>query len=113
MNRDLFEWADEYMPRTYPWVLSISTVEHTADPVKAIEVLKDLVAPGGKLLVTFPTMVSDALDDFVMAGAIGMTRACTIARDVDGGWGQTPSFSLRTYGPWANSVFIGEWERPT
>jgi SAM-dependent methyltransferase len=101
-------WPDA--PKLFPWVLSISTIEHTADPVKAIEVLKDLVAPGGKLLVTFPTGVREELNSLAWDGQ-PFDRWCTIAR-TDDGWAQTAWPEIREYGPWANSVFIGEWERP-
>jgi SAM-dependent methyltransferase len=117
INADILDlqWPDG--PKTFPWVLSISTVEHTEDPVKAIEVLKDLVAPGGKLLVTFPMGVRGELDDFAFDESRGQqtfTQYCTIERDrVHDSWVETPSgVSFREYGPWANSVFIGEWERP-
>jgi hypothetical protein len=95
----------------FPWVVSISTIEHTEDPIKALAVLHGLVAPGGSLLVTFPMGVSGMLDQLVLGGAPNFDRMCTIARTEDG-WAQTEWPEIRPYGPWANSVFVGEWERP-
>jgi hypothetical protein len=104
----------------YPWVVSISTIEHTDNPLLAFDNLKSLVSPGGKLLVTFPTGVSKDLDDLIYEEALEQnrgggpffTRSCTIER-TDDGWAQTiGAMATREYGPWANSVFIGEWERP-
>jgi SAM-dependent methyltransferase len=98
--------------KSFPWVLSISTIEHTDDPVKAIDVLCSLVVPGGKLLVTFPTGVNDELDWIVAGDAVNpFDQFCTISR-TENGWAQTVEPDVREYGPWANSVFIGEWERP-
>lgn len=93
----------------YDWVVSISTIEHTENPILALHTLMTLVVPGGGLFVTFPTGVSEILDSYVMDGAPGMTRACTIAR-TEWGWGQSDPMVVMPYGQWANSVFVGEWE---
>lgn len=99
--------------RQFPWVLSISTIEHTEDPLLALHVLMRLVQSGGRLLVTFPTGVHPDLDVCVDAGAPMFTRGCTIVRDWDDEhWTQTPRMLVREYGPWANSVFVGEWTAP-
>ena len=99
---------------SFPWVLSISTIEHTEDPMLAVDVLHGLVAPGGDLLVTFPTGVRDELDDLARWCDQTFDRCCTIARAENdhGGWEQTPTVEIRPYGPWANSVFVGEWTAP-
>jgi hypothetical protein len=94
----------------FPWVVSISTIEHTERPLDALQVLKSLVAPSGRLLVTFPTGVSDDLDWLVAAHSEEeFDRSCTIAR-TEYGWAQTPTPTVLPYGQWANSVFVGEWE---
>lgn len=109
LNEDLFE-LDTY-DLHMPWVVSLSTVEHTDDPIAAIELLQQ-IAPRG--LVSFPTGVSPALDAWVLDGAVTRyaERACTLVRTGDGTWAQTPFPEVRPYGPWANSVVIMEWERP-
>jgi SAM-dependent methyltransferase len=104
-----------HVPEKFQWVCSLSTVEHTADPVKAIKVLADFVKPGGKLLVTFPTGVRQELDALIMRPEeinSLFTKTCTIVREDNdhGGWAPSSDISVVPYGPWANSVFIGEWE---
>lgn len=109
LNQDLFELnvPDYYIP----WIVSLSTIEHTVDPIAAIEVLQSL-APRG--LVSFPTGVNPSLDAWVADGAVARyaERACTLVRAGDGLWEQTPELQVQPYGPWANSVVIMEWERP-
>jgi hypothetical protein len=105
---------DEVEHPWFPWVVSLSTIEHTANPIKALEILYSLVEPGGRLLVSFPTGVDDRLDSWAEElPDMANTRACTIVRDGNdhGGWVQTPKPQLREYGPWANSVAIVEWSR--
>jgi hypothetical protein len=103
------DWPD--VPKSFPWVLSISTIEHTQEPITSLIVLKSLVEPGGQLLVTFPTGVDGPLDIFATAGFPNMNRGCTIVRTEDG-WAQTDEPEIREYGPWANSVAICEWTAP-
>lgn len=100
--------------RQFPWVVSISTIEHTEDPILAIEVLMGLTKPGGALLITFPTGVRAALDELVLSGLSG-ARMTTIGREDNdcGGWVEFTDPELREYGPWANSVAIIEWNRPS
>lgn len=113
LNADILDlqWPDG-VPKQWPWVLSISTIEHTDDPIRALAVLFSLVEPGGSLLVTFPTGVSNELDSLVYGGAPPFDRRCTLARIEDQEWGQSEPMVVCPYGPWANSVFIGEWMRP-
>lgn len=107
INVDLLHYKS---PVLYPWVMSLSTIEHTAAPDEAIKALKSLVAPGGQLLVSFPTGVSNVLDEMVDSGLSDFRRACTLVRDFDPRyWVQTPRPVVREYGPWANSVVICEW----
>lgn len=98
----------------FPWVVSISTIEHTEHPVWALSILHDYVKPGGRLLVTFPTGVHDDLDELVRLGSDYFTsgKFCTIARTEDG-WAQTEVPEVREYGQWANSVAVWEWDRLT
>lgn len=116
-NVSVFEAHEHVDPK--PWVLSISTVEHTGSPVAAIDCLRGLVAPGGSLLVTFPTGVDPDLDALVESwvlepARLASERACTVAREHNdhGGWVETERPEVRPYGPWANSVAVLEWEAP-
>jgi len=47
-NKDILTWTPK---REYPAILSISTVEHTSDPVKAV---KRILSFAPKILITFP-----------------------------------------------------------
>lgn len=109
ISRDILDYSLNLPGERFPWVVSLSTIEHTEDPIAALAILFTLVAPGGRLLVTFPTGVSGMLDQFVLGGAPSFDRMCTIARTEDG-WAQTEWPEIREYGQWANSVFVGEWE---
>ena len=108
---DILKFLDVEHPM-FPWVISISTVEHTEDPVGAIEALRSMVAPGGWLLVTFPTGVNDELDELIQWCDQTFTRWCTMSRDGEG-WRQDVKPVISPYGPWANSVAICEWEAPS
>lgn len=116
VNEDLLG-PDPMSGATFPWVLSLSTIEHTADPLAAIEALKRLVAPGGRLLVSFPAGVVDPLDGLIAEGLLCFTRACTIVKEphipeIKPVWFQTDVPTVRPYGPWAHSVAFCEWEAP-
>lgn len=110
LNHDLF---DLDIPRHYaPWVVSLSTVEHTVDPIAAILRLQEM-APRG--LVTFPTGVALPLDTALRGGGgdrVAVQRVCTLVRNGDGVWVQTQRPELVAYDPWANSVAVLEWGQP-
>lgn len=112
---DILEVNDwESIPQ-FKSVLSISTIEHTADPVAALAGLSRLVEPGGQMLVTFPTGVRPQLDMIATYHGSGIfDRFCTISRDdnAHGGWSQDPEPVTSEYGPWANTVCVGEWTAP-
>lgn len=69
INKDIMEFRP---PRTYPAILAISTFEHVGwneaprDPPKLLrawERLRELLAPGGRALVTVPAGQNDYLDN--------------------------------------------------
>ncbi len=110
INRDLFDMFEDTHA---PWVISLSTIEHTEDPVVALAALCSMTNPGGQLLVTFPTGVDDRLDIFVEAGMPGFTRTCVMHRyGMTDEWLQAPKPIVRAYGPWANAIAVIEWEKP-
>lgn len=104
----------------YDWVLSISTLEHvgwdelqqdSGAAVRALDHLVGLLVPGGQALITVPGGYNPALDDYLSSGA-GASRACTMVRSTDG-WVQSDELLFLRYGtstPWAESVWIGEFE---
>lgn len=101
-----------------PWVISISTIEHTRDPLRALDKLRGMVDPGGRLLVTFPTGAHRDLDELVSTGDVDGHRLCTFQRHSSDDpsstptWTQDPRPTTRPYGPWAQSLAVLEWERP-
>lgn len=111
---DILDFADMEDHPVFPWVFSLSTIEHTEDPLTALYALRALVAPGGKLLVTFPTGAHPDLDSYVARLSPHFTRECTVVRveNGHGGWEQTEEPEVREYGPWANSVAVLEWDKP-
>jgi hypothetical protein len=106
---------------TYDWIVSISTLEHAgydenprdADKsVTAVEHLRSLLAPGGRMWISVPLGHNPTLDEYVMAGALGTSRDCTFVR-CHGGWVQTAERTWLPYGAttiWAESVWLAEWE---
>ena len=71
INQDVVEYTPDYC---YDLIISISTLEHVGwdetprDPEKiflAIENLKKILAPGGKLVITLPIGENPALDSYL------------------------------------------------
>lgn len=132
-NLDLFD-----IQGSFGAIVAVSTVEHVRwdEPDvprddqgsrAAIEHLATLLRPGGRMLITVPLGHHPGLDavlpaapgtlgaDWVPNVEPGWPRACTFVRDSLGGWVQTDRPEWRPYGvgqPWANSVWIGEWQAP-
>lgn len=117
-NVDLFDVSGQY-----DWVLAISTVEHVRwdppeerDPNGAFEAighLLSLVRPAGKMLITVPLGHHPHLDQWISMGALSPSRDCVFAREGDG-WVQHDRSMWKPYGattPWAEAVWIGEWNR--
>ena len=74
----------------YDLILSVSTLEHVGfdeeprDPAKvgrAIEVLRELLAPGGLLWATLPAGYNPELDRQVHAGELGFTKVRALRRE--------------------------------
>lgn len=105
----------------YDWVLSVSTLEHVRwdepekDPdgaVRALQHLRSLLRPAGRMIVTVPLGHHLWLDRHLLTEDTGVTRACTLVQD-ETGWRQTERPLWRPYGRrtiWAESVWIGEWQ---
>ena len=81
-------------------ILSISTLEHVGfdepvtdpgKPLRALEHLGSLLAPGGRLWCTFPTGYNPALDEGLRAGTLGFDRLTALRRTGrDNRWVQMP-----------------------
>lgn len=113
-NVDVFD-----VTGSFDQIVAISTLEHVRwdeDPREdggsqaALEHLRSLLAPGGRMLVTIPTGHNPPLDEWLLAGT-GADRACTLVRDMTS-WRQTDEVEIRPYGltqHWAEAVWIGEF----
>lgn len=121
-NQDVF---DTY--GVFDTVVSISTLEHVGfdydppspdGPQRAIEHLRSLLTETGRLLVTIPVGFNPGLDpDLSLFETIRQTRLFRDPR-VSGWashWSEVPEWGkVRGYGyqtPWANEVWIGEFNR--
>ena len=118
-NKDVFDIEGEW-----DQIVSISTLEHVrwdegagrepGGSQAAVEHLRGLLSPGGRMLVTIPTGHNAPLDMWLAFGETGAERCCTLVRDGDG-WVQTDEVQIMPYGlppGWAGSVWIGEWIAP-
>lgn len=117
-NIDLFDIAG-----SYDWIVTISTVEHVrwddakdpAGATAAIDHLQGLLAPGGQMLVTFPTGWHPGLDQAITDGTLDADRVCTFTRHGDD-WRQDARPTVSPYGdqtPWATTVCIAEYQCPS
>lgn len=103
--------------QSYEWIVSISSIEHVGwrvDPpaaIAALDHLRSLLLPGGKMLVTVPGGFQLVLDEHLATNA-GSSRCCTLVRSKTG-WRQTKELTFKPYGAttaWAESVWIGEFD---
>lgn len=101
-------------------VLAISTLEHVRwdppeerDPtgaIRAVEHLRDLLEPGGSMLVTVPLGQNPYLDGAILSGGLDADEEACMLHGPDG-W----TFTLeRRWGPlrersWPSVVWVGEW----
>lgn len=130
---DLYEQAPDVenidvadIEGVFPWVVSISTLEHVGldygepRPMAATEAvlhLRDLLAPGGRMLVSIPFGANPDLDADIAMGALGVARQCTLHRLQPGAEPPTWEQAAEPVAPLpydhevrsARAVWIGEW----
>lgn len=92
--------ADLRTEQSFDLVISISTLEHVGldeavldatKPGRAIEMLKGLLAPGGRLWVTVPVGYNPDLDALLRDGSLGFTSLSALRRDERrNAWRQVP-----------------------
>jgi cyclopropane fatty-acyl-phospholipid synthase-like methyltransferase len=118
--------AIDYKPSTrFDRIISISTIEHIGwddhprDDKKipvAIDVLKNLLAAGGKLIVTAPMGYNPNLDNMIRSGILNFTEQFFLKRiNAYGEWEEIEMTDTTgaEYGkpfPCANVLFVGIYE---
>jgi len=123
LNVDIVDFAPSVK---YDLIVSISTLEHVGwdeklrDPKKilrAFENLKELLAPGGMLLVTLPLGYHLAFDRLLERKKIGFTKSYYWKRvSKDNRWRQVNWEEVRgtSYNspfPYAGAIVIGIWKK--
>lgn len=116
LNADVVDYAPQ---ERYDWIVSISTLEHVGQDeaplqpgkaVKAVEHLRGLLAPGGRMLVTVPLGYNTGLDAYIRV-ADAVSEAFFV-RSGDGWTQETRERALSgsyTYGPFANCLWVAEF----
>lgn len=123
INEDVVDFDPGH---TYDVIVSISTLEHVGwdetprDPTKllrAAEHLKQLVSPGGSMLVTVPLGYNPGLDAALGDGTLRFTRQCFMRRLARTRWSEATWADVKEVKfdyPYrgANGLLIGIYERP-
>lgn len=118
INEDVVDFNP---PKKYDLIISISTLEHVGwdetpkDPMKiidAINQLKNLMAPNGKMIITLPLGYNPQMDGFLKEGKIKFTKTLYLNRiNKNNDWVQvTKNIIGAKYGcPYnnANALVIG------
>ena len=122
-NVDIVEYTSE---KKYDLILCVSTLEHVGwdenpkEPEKitsAVAVMKDLLKPGGKLLITAPLGYNDFLDRSIMENTLAFSN-CSYLKRTSGmnDWVETSLDDAigRKYGkqyPCANAIVVAVFEQ--
>lgn len=120
--------VDLVADQKYRVVVSLSTLEHVGfdedmlevdKPLRAAEVLRAAVAPGGELLVTFPFAYNQSFDEHVRRGRLADPSELRFLKRVspDNRWEQVDleALSRVRYGtpfPYANGLGVWRWQKP-
>lgn len=123
INEDVVNFSSS---KKYDLIVSISTLEHVGwdekprEPdkiLRAIKHLKDLLSPGGKIIVTLPLGYNPEIDNFLKDGRLRFDKQYYLKRITkDNKWIETSWDNVRDvkYGepfPYANGLLIGIIER--
>jgi SAM-dependent methyltransferase len=119
INQDIMEFGE---PKSFDAILSISTLEHVGWDEKprdegraerALGHMRSLLAPGGRLFLSFPIGYNLALDAAAFEGRLGFRRTHYLKRvSADNRWQEVPASAARGVGygtpyPCANALFVG------
>jgi SAM-dependent methyltransferase len=116
--------AETFRGGPYDLIVSVSTIEHIGfdetprDPskvIRAVENLRGLLAPGGRMLATVPLGYNRDLDDALTGGALSAKVSYLMRRAKPACWEQDSREEARrlTYGwPWggASAIAVAWWE---
>ena len=123
INEDIIGFAT---PKQYDLILSISTFEHIGFDDEATEssrqkiksaistCLKQLLAPGGKLVLTVPLGYNPELDAMVRSGELNSTHEFYLRRVQKLDWvtstkAEALKCRFRTPFPYANAILVAEF----
>lgn len=119
INQDILEFGS---PGSYDLIVCISTLEHVGwDETprdlgkvwRAFEHIKNLLAPGGRCVVTFPLGYNTALDELVFSGKLAFKHSHFLKRiSADNQWQEVNADAVRSSAydapfPFANALFVG------
>lgn len=102
------------------WIIAISTLEHVGwdeqprdatKAVRAVEHLRSLLAPGGRLFLTVPVGHNPGLDAAIRGGLEGTVRSCVLARTKPRTWvevAELPDVAYDALRHTARAVWVGE-----
>ena len=124
INEDVVDFDPGH---TYDVIVSVSTLEHVGwdetprdltKVVRAIERLKQLLAPGGTMLITVPLGHNPGLDAALSDGTLTFTRQCFMKRLARTQWREATWDEVKDLGhapsPYrgANAIMVAIHERP-
>lgn len=106
----------------FDWIVSVSTLEHVGvddgslrpwAARAAVQHLRDLLSPGGRMLVTVPWGYNAWLDAALYEDDVQVTESAAYLRVGDDCWDDITLDDAQPYGSiapgWAATVWIGEW----
>lgn len=123
VNEDIVSFQPS---KKYDLIVSISTIEHvgwdedqrdSTKILRAIENLKKLIAPGGKIVITFPVGYNPEMDKLLNEGKICFTKQYNMQRvSKDNAWIEVSSQHLKNIKydepfKYANGLIIGIIEK--
>jgi SAM-dependent methyltransferase len=123
INEDVVAFQDQ---QGFDFILSVSTLEHVGwdepqeEPDKiprAVQRLKELLQPGGELLLTLPLGYNPHLDRLLADGALGTTqnrylrRVSGNNRWVQASWSEVRSARYDDPFDWANALAICQFRK--
>jgi glycosyltransferase involved in cell wall biosynthesis/SAM-dependent methyltransferase len=60
-NIEEYKWLDYFSNKKFDYIIFADVLEHLTNPEKTLEKVKNLLAPNGKLLITFPNLAHNSV----------------------------------------------------